>query len=74
LPSPARSIKARLAGLAGAHGWQQWEYLVTGLGPGEVSLRVRAADLAGQVQPDEPEWSRRGYGANVIHRIRVLLR
>jgi Mo-co oxidoreductase dimerisation domain len=53
--------KARLVGLAGADGWQQWEYLATGLGPGEVSLRARAADLAGQVQPDEPEWNRRGY-------------
>jgi DMSO/TMAO reductase YedYZ molybdopterin-dependent catalytic subunit len=66
--------KARLAGLAAAHGWQQWEYLATSLGPGEVSLRARAADLAGQVQLDEPEWNRRGYGANVIHEIRVLLR
>jgi len=33
-----------------------------------------AADLAGRVQPDEPEWNRRGYGANVIQEIRVLLR
>jgi hypothetical protein len=45
-----------------------------GLGPGEVSLRARAADLAGQVQPDEPQWNRRGYGANVVHEIRVRLR
>jgi DMSO/TMAO reductase YedYZ molybdopterin-dependent catalytic subunit len=66
--------KARLLGPTAAHGWQQWEYLATGLGPGELSIRARATDLAGQVQPEEAEWNRRGYGANVINEIRVLLR
>ena len=66
--------KARLGGLAAAHGWQHWEFLLTGAGPGELSIRARAADMAGQVQPDRPEWNRRGYGANVIHEVRVLLR
>jgi DMSO/TMAO reductase YedYZ molybdopterin-dependent catalytic subunit len=66
--------KARLTGLPAAHGWQQWEFLLGEVGPGELSIRARAADLAGQVQPDQPEWNRRGYGANVIHEVRVLLR
>ncbi len=66
--------KARLAGAAAAHGWQQWEFLATNLGPGEASIRARAADLAGQVQPERPEWNRLGYGANFIHEVRVLLR
>jgi DMSO/TMAO reductase YedYZ molybdopterin-dependent catalytic subunit len=66
--------KARLVGVAAAHGWQQWEFLATGLEPGEASIRARATDLAGQVQPEQPEWNRLGYGANFIHEVRVLLR
>jgi DMSO/TMAO reductase YedYZ molybdopterin-dependent catalytic subunit len=66
--------KARLVGVAAAHGWQQWEFLATGLKPGEASIRARATDLAGQVQPEQPEWNRLGYGANFIHEVRVLLR
>jgi DMSO/TMAO reductase YedYZ molybdopterin-dependent catalytic subunit len=65
--------KARLVGVAAAHAWQQWEFLVVGLEPGEVSIRARAADLAGQVQPGQPQWNRRGYGANFIHEIKVML-
>jgi hypothetical protein len=64
--------KARLIGMPAAHGWQQWEFLVSGLRPGEVTIRARAADLAGRVQPERPEWNRLGYGANFIHGIRIL--
>ena len=66
--------KARLVGAPAAHGWQQWEFLASGLGPGEVTVRARATDLAGRVQPDRPEWNRLGYGTNFIHEIRVLAR
>ncbi len=65
--------KARLTGVPAAHGWQQWEFLASGLRPGEARIRARASDLAGRVQPEQPEWNRRGYGANFIHEIRVLL-
>jgi DMSO/TMAO reductase YedYZ molybdopterin-dependent catalytic subunit len=65
--------KARLVGVQPPHGWQQWEFLATGLGPGEVTIRARAADLANQLQPDQPEWNRLGYGANFIHEVRVPL-
>jgi DMSO/TMAO reductase YedYZ molybdopterin-dependent catalytic subunit len=66
--------KARLVGAAAAHGWQQWEFLASGLRAGEVTVRARATDLAGRVQPDRPEWNRLGYGTNFIHEIRVLAR
>jgi DMSO/TMAO reductase YedYZ molybdopterin-dependent catalytic subunit len=65
--------KARLTGTPEPHGWQQWEYLASGLSPGEVTIRARAADLAGQVQADQPEWNRLGYGANFIHEVRVVI-
>jgi DMSO/TMAO reductase YedYZ molybdopterin-dependent catalytic subunit len=66
--------KARLVGAPEAHGWQQWEFLATGLEPGEVTIRARAADMAGRVQPEQPEWNRLGYGGNFIHQIRVAVR
>jgi DMSO/TMAO reductase YedYZ molybdopterin-dependent catalytic subunit len=66
--------KARLTGVPEPHGWQQWEYLASGLGSGEVTFRARAADLAGQVQAEQPEWNRLGYGANFIHEVRVVIR
>jgi DMSO/TMAO reductase YedYZ molybdopterin-dependent catalytic subunit len=65
--------KARLVGAAPPHGWQQWEFLATGLRPGEAPIRSRAADLAGNVQPERPEWNRLGYEANFVHEIRVRL-
>jgi DMSO/TMAO reductase YedYZ molybdopterin-dependent catalytic subunit len=66
--------KARLVGTAPPSGWQQWEFLATGLAPGEVSLRARATDMVGQAQPERPEWNRLGYCANFVHEVRVLLR
>jgi DMSO/TMAO reductase YedYZ molybdopterin-dependent catalytic subunit len=66
--------KARLVGEPAAYGWQQWEFLASGLQPGEASIRARATDLAGRVQPERPEHNRLGYAANFIHEVRVLLR
>ena len=66
--------KARLVGPADAHGWQRWEFLASGLRPGQASIRARAADLSGRVQPERPEWNRLGYGANFIHEVLVHLR
>ena len=66
--------KARLVGTPAAHGWQQWEFLACGLRPGQARIRARASDLAGRSQPEQPEWNRRGYAANFIHEVEVLLR
>jgi DMSO/TMAO reductase YedYZ molybdopterin-dependent catalytic subunit len=66
--------RACLVGAPGAHAWHQWEFLASGLPPGETSIRARAADLAGDVQPERPEWNRLGYGANFIDEVRVRLR
>ena len=66
--------KARLAGTAPVHAWQRWEHPVSALPSGEVSIRARAVDLAGQVQPDQPEWNRLGYGGTFLHEVRVVVR
>ena len=65
--------KARLVGTPGTHGWQQWEFLASGARPGETRIRARASDLAGRVQPEQPEWNGLGYAANFIHEVRVQL-
>ena len=66
--------KARLIGTPATHGWQRWEFLASGLQPGETLIRARASDLAGRVQPEHPEWNELGYAANFIHEVRVQLR
>jgi DMSO/TMAO reductase YedYZ molybdopterin-dependent catalytic subunit len=66
--------QARLVGAPEPHGWQEWEFLAVGLGPGEVAIRARASDMAGREQPERPEWNRLGYGGNFIHEIRVAVR
>jgi DMSO/TMAO reductase YedYZ molybdopterin-dependent catalytic subunit len=65
--------KARLTGVPESCAWQQWEFLATGLGPGETTIRARATDVTGQVQPERPRWNRFGYAANVIQAVQVVL-
>jgi DMSO/TMAO reductase YedYZ molybdopterin-dependent catalytic subunit len=65
--------KTRLVGMPATHGWQRWEFLASGLGPGETRIRARASDLVGRAQPEQPEWNGLGYGANFIHEVRVQL-
>ena len=49
----------------GPYQWQDWSFEWT-CGPGRHSLRARATDAAGNVQPDVPPWNRLGYGNNAI--------
>jgi hypothetical protein len=42
--------------------------------PGRHSLRARATDAAGNVQPEVPPWNRLGYGNNAIEVIYVDVR
>jgi DMSO/TMAO reductase YedYZ molybdopterin-dependent catalytic subunit/rhodanese-related sulfurtransferase/glyoxylase-like metal-dependent hydrolase (beta-lactamase superfamily II) len=64
---------ARLVGDRRPHSWQWWELLTRHEATGDTTIRARATDLAGRVQPDVPEWNRLGYGANAIQRITVHL-
>lgn len=62
---------AQLLGEGTAHSWQLWESNTTIRRPGFITLRARATDHAGRIQPDKPEWNRLGYGANPIHEVAV---
>ena len=46
--------------------WQDWFYTWQAPTTGRHTLRARATDAAGNVQPDVPPWNRLGYGNNAI--------
>jgi hypothetical protein len=59
-------LPAELAPPAGPYCWCDWSFEWTGAAPGRHTLRARATDAAGNVQPDIPPWNRLGYGNNAI--------
>ena len=64
---------AWLAGEHHRHCWQRWELPVRLTRPGTVTIQARATDLAGQTQPDQPEWNALGYANNAIHQVRLAI-
>jgi DMSO/TMAO reductase YedYZ molybdopterin-dependent catalytic subunit len=48
------------------YSWQEWSFQWTDAAPGRHTIRARATDAAGNVQPDSPPWNRLGYGNNAI--------
>ena len=67
-------MPARLLGDRKRHSWQRWEVMANVEGCGIRTLRVRAKDMAGNVQPESPEWNRLGYCNNAIQRVEVEVR
>jgi DMSO/TMAO reductase YedYZ molybdopterin-dependent catalytic subunit len=73
---PVTAVEVSLAGAgewypahvdppSGPHQWQTWRFTWQAT-PGRHSLRARATDAAGNVQPDVPPWNRLGYGNNAV--------
>ncbi|KQP01097.1 sulfite oxidase [Leifsonia sp. Leaf264] len=50
----------------GPYSWQDWSYEWEATDIGRHTVRVRATDAAGNVQPEVPPWNRLGYGNNAI--------
>lgn len=48
-------LECELAGVPTDDTWRQWRYRWTDATPGEHSVRARAYDAAGDVQPEEPK-------------------
>jgi DMSO/TMAO reductase YedYZ molybdopterin-dependent catalytic subunit len=50
----------------GPYHWQDWSFQWEASEVGRHTLRARATDAAGNVQPEVPPWNRLGYGNNAI--------
>jgi hypothetical protein len=59
-------LPADLQPPTGPYHWQDWSFRWTAAAPGRHTLRARATDASGNVQPDTPPWNRLGYGNNAI--------
>jgi DMSO/TMAO reductase YedYZ molybdopterin-dependent catalytic subunit len=57
---------AQLDSPRGPYQWQDWSFVWDSNDVGRHTLRARATDAAGNVQPDVPPWNRLGYGNNAI--------
>jgi DMSO/TMAO reductase YedYZ molybdopterin-dependent catalytic subunit len=65
--------EAQLEPAQGPHQWQDWSFDWKAA-PGRHTLRARATDADGNVQPDVPPWNRLGYGNNATEVSYVDLR
>jgi DMSO/TMAO reductase YedYZ molybdopterin-dependent catalytic subunit len=66
--------EARLEPPRGPYHWQEWSFDWAATDVGRHTLRARATDAAGHVQPEVPPWNRLGYGNNAIEVIYVDVR
>ena len=57
---------AQLEPPKGPYQWQDWSFDWEANDIGRHTLRARATDAAGNVQPEVPPWNRLGYGNNAI--------
>jgi len=57
---------AHLEPRKGPYQWQDWSFDWEAAEPGRHTLRARATDAHGNVQPHVPPWNRLGYGNNAI--------
>jgi DMSO/TMAO reductase YedYZ molybdopterin-dependent catalytic subunit len=57
---------AQLEPPKGPYQWQDWSLDWEATDVGRHTLRARATDAAGNVQPEVPPWNRLGYGNNAI--------
>ena len=57
---------AQLQPPKGPYQWQDWSFDWDANDIGRHTLRARATDAAGNVQPEVPPWNRLGYGNNAI--------
>ena len=62
---------AQLEPARSEHEWQDWSFTWDAITVGRHTVRARATDAAGNVQPDVPPWNRLGYGNNAIEVIYV---
>jgi DMSO/TMAO reductase YedYZ molybdopterin-dependent catalytic subunit len=62
---------AKLEAPMGRYQWRDWSFVWHLKEAGRHTLRARATDADGNVQPDVPRWNRLGYGNNAVELIHV---
>ena len=67
-------LPAHLETPKGPYQWQSWSFEWQPTERGRKTLRARATDAAGNVQPEVPIWNRLGYGNNAIEVVFVDVR
>jgi DMSO/TMAO reductase YedYZ molybdopterin-dependent catalytic subunit len=65
---------AQLDASAGPYQWRNWSFQWQAKQIGRCTLRARASDAAGNVQPDVPPWNPLGYGNNAVEVLYVDVR
>ena len=70
-PAKATGTRRSWSRPKGPYQWQDWSFVWDSDDVGRHTLRARATDAAGNVQPDVPPWNRLGYGNNAIEVIFV---
>lgn len=61
--------EARLDPPLAPHAWRRFALALTVDVPGRHTLRARAHDAAGRVQPDRAVWNKHGYGNNAVQTV-----
>lgn len=56
---------------SGPYHWQEWSFDWEATDIGRHTIRARATDAAGNVQPEVPPWNRLGYGNNAVEVIYI---
>ena len=74
LTGEAEWLPAHLETPRGPYQWQSWSFEWQPDERGRRTLRARATDAAGNVQPEVPIWNRLGYGNNAIEVVFVDVR
>ena len=74
LTGEAEWLPAHLETPRGPYQWQSWSFEWQPDERGRKTLRARATDAAGNVQPEVPIWNRLGYGNNAIEVVFVDVR
>jgi DMSO/TMAO reductase YedYZ molybdopterin-dependent catalytic subunit len=66
--------EAQLGMRPSEHSWVPWRLTWSPSSPGPCVIVARATDSLGKTQPLEQSWNAQGYGNNIAHRVRVLVR
>ncbi|MFB4166009.1 sulfite oxidase [Alteribacillus sp. JSM 102045] len=57
----------------GPYSWTPWHYLWKEARKGEYIILLRASDSTGRVQPEKPDWNKKGYGYNAISKVHIKI-